>query len=80
MTKRPKLGAVFSGEAPARAAEGQGRAESPLPPPEPVAERMVQLNVDVPESLRRRAKIRALESGQNLNTVIRDLLERWVDS
>lgn len=76
MTKRPKLNAVFSGDAVSKPA----RDEPPVAAPEPVAaERMVQLNVVVPETLRRQIKIKALQTGQDMNTVVKGLLLAWLE-
>lgn len=80
MTRRPKLGAVFAGDP---TATRPAPTPSPTPasesiPPAPV-EKTVQLNVAVPESLRRAVKIKALQRGQDMNTVIRELLTVWVN-
>lgn len=76
MTKRPKLNAVFSGDAVGK----PGRDEPSVAAPEPVAaERMVQLNVVVPEALRRQIKIKALQTGQDMNTVVKGLLLAWLE-
>jgi predicted HicB family RNase H-like nuclease len=75
MTKRPKLNAVFSGDAVSKPIR-----ENPPAAPEPVAaERMVQLNVLVPETLRRQIKIKALQTGQDMNTVVKGLLTSWLE-
>ncbi|WP_295815604.1 hypothetical protein [uncultured Deinococcus sp.] len=81
MTKRPKLGAVFAGETSGGARPAPELPEtSPVAPaaPAPTTEKIVQLNVAVPESLRREVKIKALQRGQDMNTVVRDLLMAWV--
>lgn len=81
MTKRPKLGAVFAGET---SASAKAAPEIPVTPPiapvapTPTAEKIVQLNVAVPESLRREVKIKALQRGQDMNTVVKELLIAWV--
>lgn len=81
MTKRPKLGAVFAGETTASA---KPVLEAPVTPtskpvvPAPVVEKIVQLNVAVPESLRREVKIKALQRGQDMNTVVKELLMEWL--
>ena len=75
--KRPKLGAVLRG--------GEG-TPTPVPPqaeptPEPLAvatEKMVQLNVSVPEELRRNVRIRALQQGVDVSVVVRQLLQEWL--
>lgn len=76
MTKRPKLNAVFSGDA----LEKSIKEDQPVAAPEPVAaERMVQLNVVVAEKLRRQIKIKALQTGQDMNTVVKGLLIAWLE-
>ena len=77
--KRPKLGAVLRG--------GEG---TPMPTPVPsqgenapeptavVAEKMVQLNVSVPEELRRNVRIRALQQGVDVSVIVRRLLQDWL--
>ncbi len=37
----------------------------------------VQLNVQVPEDLRTKAKIKALQDGKDLSDVITTLLQKW---
>lgn len=76
MTKRPKLNAVFSGDAVSKPPSETQRSATPDPAP---TERMVQLNVAVPEALRRQIKIKALQTGQDMNTVIKGLLAAWVE-
>ena len=78
--KRPKLGAVLRGEGTPAA------APTPIPSqiehaPEPTivaAEKMVQLNVAVPEELRRNVRIRALQQGVDVSVVVRQLLQEWL--
>ena len=79
--KRPKLGAVLRGGEVTPAA-----APTPIPSqieqaPEPTtvsAEKMVQLNVAVPEELRRNVRIRALQQGIDVSVVVRQLLQEWL--
>ena len=78
MTKRPKLGAVFAGET---STSPKSAPEVPVTPPSASvvpAEKIVQLNVAVPESLRREVKIKALQRGQDMNTVVKELLIEWI--
>ncbi|WP_075829954.1 hypothetical protein [Deinococcus marmoris] len=75
MTKRPKLNAVFSGDAVSKPPkEVQPSAPEPAP-----AERMVQLNIAVPETLRRQVRIKSLQTGQEMNTVVKGLLIAWLE-
>ncbi|GHF61012.1 hypothetical protein HNQ07_004100 [Deinococcus metalli] len=81
MTKRPKLGAVFAGEttaSPKPAPDIQGTPPPASVTPAAPTEKIVQLNVAVPESLRREVKIKALQRGQDMNTVVKELLTAWV--
>ena len=39
---------------------------------------MVQLNVSVPEELRRNVRIRALQQGVDVSVVVRQLLQDWL--
>ncbi|MBZ9751742.1 hypothetical protein K7W42_12820 [Deinococcus sp. HMF7604] len=78
MTKRPKLGAVFSGEATAKVVANSVPTARAANAEEVSVEKIVQLNVAVPESLRRLVKIKALQSGQDMNTVVKELLTAWV--
>ncbi|GGR74401.1 hypothetical protein GCM10008959_39580 [Deinococcus seoulensis] len=81
MTKRPKLGAVFAGETSASPKPVPDVPVTPTSPPvapAPTVEKIVQLNVAVPESLRREVKIKALQRGQDMNTVVKELLTAWV--
>lgn len=76
--KRPKLGAVLRG------GEGTQGPTSPQvePAPEPsvaATEKMVQLNVSVPEELRRNVRIRALQQGVDVSVVVRQLLQEWLN-
>lgn len=77
--KRPKLGAVLrGGEATPAPTPGPSPTE-PVPEPQtPVAEKMVQLNVSVPEELRRSVRIRALQQGVEVSVVVRQLLQDWL--
>jgi len=78
-SKRPKLGAVLRG--------GEGTS-APTPVSSPVeqipvpttaaAEKMVQLNVAVPEELRRNVRIRALQQGVDVSVIVRQLLQEWL--
>ncbi|WP_146009393.1 hypothetical protein [Deinococcus planocerae] len=87
-SKRPKLGEVLrGGEPPATAltppseppASQQGRGEvSPPPAIENPVEKMVQLNVTVPPELRRAVRIKALQEGVEVSTVVRELLREWL--
>lgn len=88
-SKRPKLGEVLRGGDPAVAAlatptspepapQGRGEASAPTPDDTPV-EKMVQLNVTVPSHLRREVRIKALQEGIEVSTVVRQLLQAWLD-
>lgn len=82
MTKRPKLGAVFAAEPRVSSKSGVETTVTPSQSPTqgtPVVEKIVQLNVAVPESLRREVKIKALQRGQDMNTVVKDLLTAWLN-
>ncbi|WP_425145191.1 hypothetical protein [Deinococcus sp.] len=79
--KRPKLGAVLRGEGatvPISAQSISAQAEQPLAPPVAPAEKMVQLNVTVPEELRRELRIRALQQGADVGVIVRQLLQDWL--
>ncbi len=76
MTKRPKLNAVFSGDAVSNSPKDVQPSAAPEPAP---AERMVQLNIAVPESLRRQVRIKSLQTGQEMNTVVKGLLIAWLE-
>jgi predicted HicB family RNase H-like nuclease len=81
MTKRPKLGAVFSADLKTTARSEREATDRPPEPPAqsvPASEKIVQLNVAVPESLRREVKIKALQRGQDMNTAVKELLTAWV--
>ena len=79
-SKRPKLGAVFSSDAPPRSSTELPAARTvPTTDDAAALERVVQLNVAVPESLRRRVKIKALQSGKDMNTILREILTAWVE-
>ena len=84
-SKRPKLGEVLRGGEPAVPTPApqptqQGRGEEVAPPiPEPLLEKMVQLNVTVPPGLRREVRIKALQEGLEVSTVVRELLQAWLD-
>jgi hypothetical protein len=75
--KRPKLGAVLrGGEGTLPAVPLQGN-QTPEPTTVP-AEKMVQLNVAVPEELRRNVRIRALQQGVDVSVIVRQLLQDWL--
>lgn len=83
-SKRPKLGAVLRGNEPQAIIDPVTKpAEIPLPPaPVPTDSenaKMVQLNVAVPEGLRRKVRIKALETGVDVSVVVRQLLQQWLD-
>jgi hypothetical protein len=71
---RPSLGAVL------------GAATSPVPAPAKAAQRApgkrrsgcVQLNVLIPEGLKRDAQIKALRTGRDLSDVVAGLLSGWI--
>lgn len=85
-SKRPKLGEILrGGEQPASppvvpdpAQQGRGEAEAPRAA-EKTVEKMVQLNVTVPPQLRRDVRIKALQEGVEVSTVVRELLQGWLD-
>ena len=72
--KRPKLGAVLRGEGTTTAASTLTQVELATVP----AEKMVQLNVSVPEELRRNVRIRALQQGTDVSVIVRQLLQDWL--
>lgn len=87
-SKRPKLGEVLRGgeqpasaptQLPEPAAPQQGRGEVGAPTVEKPVEKMVQLNVTVPPELRRAVRIKALQEGVEVSTVVRELLQKWLD-
>ena len=67
-------------ESPVQKAKAQ---DSPTPPEtvaqEPQPERVVQMNIRVPESLRTRLKIRCLETGKDMQDVIADLIRDYLE-
>lgn len=69
--KRPKLNQVFKG--------AEGEASPPTAKPAPSKADMVQLNVTVSGTLRRAARVKALQEGRELASVVRELLQRWVE-
>lgn len=79
-SKRPKLGQVLRGQQESPTAVSAPPAVSPAPATAPDAEKMVQLNVNVPESLRRALRIKALQQGKEVNAIVRTLLQEWIDS
>lgn len=44
----------------------------------PAADGQVMLNVQVPADLRYRLKVAVAEDGTQISTVLRDLIERWL--
>ncbi|GGO41288.1 hypothetical protein [Deinococcus humi] len=89
-SKRPKLGDVLrTGEKaapvptpaaiPDASQQGRGKAQGTPPPVDAPAEKMVQLNVTVPPELRRAVRIKALQQGVEVSTVVRQLLQQWLD-
>ncbi|UQN10665.1 hypothetical protein [Deinococcus sp. QL22] len=81
-TKRPKLGDVLRG----------GDQTSPTAPPtapalpqeqeansDQAVEKLVQLNVTVSQQLRREVRIKALQDGVEVGTLVRRLLQEWLD-
>ena len=79
--KRPKLGAVLRGgevTPAATSAAVPSQAEQTLEPTTVAAEKMVQLNVAVPERLRRNLRIRALQQGVDVSVIVRQLLQEWL--
>lgn len=77
--KRPKLGAVFGGGegAPSAATVSQPKAVS-ADPPNPTESRMVQLNVAIPEAMRREVRVLALQRGVDVAEIVRGLLTEWL--
>ena len=76
--KRPKLGAVLRGAEVTPAAVPAAVTSQIERAPEPTnvaAEKMVQLNVAVPEDLRRNLRIRALQQGVDVSVIVRQLLQ-----
>lgn len=43
-------------------------------------EEMTQLNVEIPESLHRRLKMHSVKHGQDMKDVVRDVLDRNLDT
>lgn len=86
MAKRPSLSNVMD--------KGAERTDAPQPAPallegqtprgqrKPGKKRLgwVQLNMYVPEELRTKAKVKALQSERDLSEVVTELLEKWIDS
>jgi hypothetical protein len=79
-SKRPKLGQVLRGQQEPPTAVRVPPAAPPAPAPAPDSEKMVQLNVNVPESLRRALRIKALQQGKEVNAIVRTVLQEWIDS
>lgn len=81
--KRPKLGAVLRGDRATSPAEATPTPAVPTPAPsapeKTPSERQVQLNVIVPEDLRRRVRIKALEQGTDVSVIVRQLLIDWLN-
>lgn len=84
-SKRPKLGEILrGGEQPVAPpissdATQQERREAEAPQDaEQAVEKMVQLNVMVPAQLRRDVRIKALQEGVEVSTVVRELLKNWL--
>jgi hypothetical protein len=75
--KRPKLGAVLRGGEVTPAAVPT-QLETPPELTASSAEKMVQLNVAVPEELRRNVRIRALQQGVDVSVIVRQLLQNWL--
>ena len=75
--KRPKLGAVLRGGEVTPAAVPSQIEQAPEPTTV-AAEKMVQLNVSVPEELRRNLRIRALQQGVDVSVIVRQLLQEWL--
>lgn len=77
--KRPKLGAVLRGGEGTSAPIPVPAVVEQIPEPTTVAtEKMVQLNVAVPEELRRNVRIRALQQGVDVSVIVRQLLQEWL--
>ena len=76
--KRPKLGAVLRGEGTTTPASTLMQVELATEPTTVPAEKMVQLNVSVPEELRRNVRIRALQQGTDVSVIVRQLLQDWL--
>lgn len=67
MSSRPSLSAVPE----------QSQAATPSVRPNP-RQTMVQLNVSIPVSLRKAARLKALQEEREIASVVRELLEGWV--
>lgn len=83
MPKRPSLATVME-----KGAEQKPDTSRPIIPQEPVkAQRKpgkkslgwVQLNMYVPEELRTRVKIKALQADRDVSDIVTELLEAWVE-
>jgi hypothetical protein len=75
--KRPKLGAVLRGGEGTPSVSPSKAAQAPESTTM-AAEKMVQLNVAVPEELRRNVRIRALQQGVDVSVIVRQLLQSWL--
>lgn len=79
MANRPSLTAIIEKNA--------GGAAEPAPAPRAASERKpgkrrmgwTQLNVYVPEELRTKAKMRALQENRDLSDVVTELLTAWTE-
>lgn len=76
MAKKPSLTALMD----KGAQSTDDLAPAPSAAPRKVGKRMgwVQINVYVPEELRAKAKVKALQKGRDLSDVVADLLTTWV--
>lgn len=76
--KRPKLGAVLRGTSPTSPTAEPQAEQAHEPTTAVVSGKMVQLNVAVPEELRREVRIRALQQGVDVSAIVRQLLQDWL--
>lgn len=79
MANRPSLTAVMD--------KGAQRVEETVPAPSGAAERKpgkkrlgwTQLNVYVPEALRTKAKVKALQENRDMSEIVTELLTAWTE-
>lgn len=81
-SNRPSLNKIMDKGSERAAQEQAPASQIPTKPQRREGKRAqgwVQLNTYVPEDLRTRAKIKALQQGKDLSDVVSELLKRWTD-
>ncbi|WP_157452111.1 hypothetical protein [Deinococcus aquatilis] len=78
-SKRPKLGDVLRGGDQTSPTVSPAPTQQTSEVSEQVLEKLVQLNVTVPSQLRREVRIKALQQGVEVNTIVRQLLQEWLN-